>query len=115
MSNLKVGSNLIETSEREAELIPSDWTTRQVVLGTLVVILVVVGFLLIYTFRQMAVISFSGVVISMAIAPAVDWLNQHRLSRALSVILIYLILLVLLISFVLLMLEKVYRGSQLPA
>ena len=83
------------------------WTTRQVILGTLVVLLVVIGFLLIYRFRLMAVIVFSGIVVSMAIAPAVDWLHKHSLSRSLSVITIYLTLLTVLIASVILLVPPI--------
>ncbi len=95
---------MIEPSD---EIIPSTWTTRRVILGTLVVLLVVVGFLLLYRFRMVAVIIFSGVVVSMAIAPSVDWLHRHGLRRSLSVILIYLVLLVLLIGTMLLLVPPI--------
>ncbi|MBA3867544.1 MAG: AI-2E family transporter [Anaerolineae bacterium] len=87
----------------QPHLIPSTWTPRRIILGTLVVLLVIAGFLLLYRFRQVAVIVFSGIVISIAIAPSVDWLQKRGLPRSLSVILIYLVLLVLIvISLVLL-------------
>lgn len=50
----------------------SDWTPRQVIAGTLVVLSVVIGFLLFYRFRLVAIIVFSGIVVSMAMTPAVD-------------------------------------------
>lgn len=67
--------------------------------GTLVVLSVVIGFLLVYRFRVVAIIVFSGIVVSMAMTPAVAWLQRHRLPRALSVIVIYLVLLIALIGF----------------
>jgi len=78
-----------------------------VILGTLVVLLVVIGFLLFYRFRLVAVIVFSGVVVSMAMASGVDWLHRHRLPRSLSVIVIYLALLVLLIGFIVLLVPPI--------
>jgi predicted PurR-regulated permease PerM len=95
------------TIEPIVEITPSTWTTRRVILGTLVVLWVVVGFLLLFRFRLMAVIVFSGIVVSMAIAPGVDWLHRHGLRRSLSVILIYLALLVLLIGFILLLVPPI--------
>jgi predicted PurR-regulated permease PerM len=86
------------TLESGVEIIPSAWTPRRVILGTLVVLLVVVSFLLVFRFRMVAVMVFSGIVISMAIAPSVEWLRQRGLQRSLSVILIYLVLFVLLIG-----------------
>jgi predicted PurR-regulated permease PerM len=95
------------TPEAPTGMIPATWTTRRIILGTLVVLLVVVGFLLLYRFRLVAVIIFSGIVISMAIAPSVDWLHRHGLSRSLSVILIYLMLLTLLIGFIFLLVPPI--------
>jgi predicted PurR-regulated permease PerM len=88
-------------------MIPSTWTTRRIILGTLVVLLVVVGFLLLYRFRLVAVTTFSGIVISMAITPGVDWLHRHGLPRSLSVILIYLVLLALLIGSIVLLVPPI--------
>jgi predicted PurR-regulated permease PerM len=95
------------STEPSANVLPSTWTTRRVILATVVVLLVAVGFLLLYRFRAMILIVFAGIVVSMAMAPAVDWLQRHRLSRSVSVILIYLILLVLLIGFVVLLVPPI--------
>lgn len=64
------------------------------------VLVVAVGFLLLYRFRHVAVIVFSGIVISVTIAPSVNWLNKRGLPRSISVILLYLLLLTLIIVFV---------------
>jgi predicted PurR-regulated permease PerM len=88
-------------------MIPSTWTTRRIILGTLVVLMVVIGFLLFYRFRLVAVIVFSGIVVSMAIAPSVDWLHRHGLSRSLCVILIYLVLLVVIIGAIVLLVPPI--------
>src|SRR5512143_160114 len=85
----------------------SDWTPRQVIAGTLVVLSVVIGFLLFYRFRLVAIIVFSGIVVSMAMTPAVDWLQHHRLPRALSVIVIYLVLLIVLIGFIVVLIPPI--------
>ena len=95
------------STEPSASVIPSTWTTRRVILATLIVLLVVAGFLLLYRFRTMILIVFAGLVISMAMAPSVDWLQRHRLPRSLSVIVIYLILLVLLIGFIVLLVPPI--------
>ena len=95
------------TTEPPTGMIPSTWTTRRIILGTLVVLLVVVGFLLLYRFRLVAVIVFSGFVISTAIAPSVDWLHRRRLPRSLSIILIYLMLFVLLIGSIFLLVPPI--------
>src|SRR3954453_9726536 len=95
------------TIEPLAEITPSPWITRRVILGTLVVLSVVVGFLLLYHFRMVAVIIFSGIVVSMAITPSVDWLHRRGLRRSLSVILIYLVLLVLLVGAIFLLVPPI--------
>jgi predicted PurR-regulated permease PerM len=95
------------TPEPPGGTIPSTWTTRRIILGMLVVLLVVVGFLLLYRFRFVAVIVFSGIVISIAIAPSVNWLHRRGLSRSLSVILIYLVLMVLLIGSIILLVPPI--------
>jgi predicted PurR-regulated permease PerM len=82
-------------------------------MGTLVVLAVVVGFLLVYRFRIELIILFSGIVVSMAITPSVDWLQRHKLPRAVSVILIYLVLLVLLVLFFVLLVPPII--AQLSA
>jgi len=95
------------TPEPATGLIPATWTTRRIILGTLVVLLMVVGFLLLYRFLVVAVTIFSGIVISIAIAPSVDWLHRHGLPRALCVILIYLLLLVLIVGFIVLLVPPI--------
>jgi predicted PurR-regulated permease PerM len=95
------------TLETSTGMMPSTWTTRRIIVGTLVVLSVVVGFLLFYRFRLVAVIVFSGIVVSIAIAPSVNRLQRHGLSRSLSVILIYLVLLVLIIGFVVLLVPPI--------
>src|SRR5664279_701352 len=97
-----MGLSIMTTPEPATGLIPATWTTRRIILGTLVVLLMVVGFLLLYRFLPVAVTIFSGIVISVAIAPSVDWLHRHGLPRALCVILIYL-LLVLIVGFIVLL------------
>ena len=95
------------TNEAPTGIIPSSWTTHRIILGTLVVLLVVIGFLLLYRFRLVAVIIFSGIVISIAIAPSVEWLKQRGLPRSLSVILIYLVLLMLIIGAIVLLVPPI--------
>src|SRR5512141_1127964 len=108
-----IGFIVMTSTEPSANVIPSIWTTRRVILATLVVLLVVIGFLLVYRFRLVVVIVFSGVVVSMAMAPGVDWLHRHRLPRSLSVIVIYLALLVLLIGFIVVLIPPI--AEQLSA
>src|SRR5258708_21210804 len=66
------------------------WSARQVFEGTLVVIGVFLGFWLLY-FGRIALFSlFTAIVISTAIAPAVDWMRRRGLPAGAGVVLIYL-------------------------
>jgi predicted PurR-regulated permease PerM len=78
------------------------WTTRQVVVGTLFVIAVLLAFWLLYQFRLVVFILFIAIVLGTAIRPAVDWLHRRNIPRPAGVIVIYLLLLVLIAGFVLL-------------
>src|SRR5512135_3402124 len=92
------------------------WNTRRILWATLVVSWVVIGFLLLYRFRMVLFIVFAGIMVSMAMTPAVDWLHRHKLPRAVAVILIYLLLLSLLIVFVYLIAPQIIQqtGTVLP-
>jgi predicted PurR-regulated permease PerM len=65
-------------------------TTRKVIAGVLVILSVFLLFYLLYHFRTVAMLVFIGIVISISMAPVVDWLYTHKLPRSFSVILIYL-------------------------
>src|SRR5258708_30717987 len=68
------------------------WSARQVFEGTLVIVGVFLGFWLLY-FGRIALFSlFTAIVISTAIAPAVEWLRRHGLPAGAGVVLIYLLL-----------------------
>ena len=106
---------MTSTESPSATALP-DWTPRQVITGTLVVLSVVIGFLLAYRFRWVAIIVFSGIIVSMAMTPAVDWLQRHRLPRAFSVIMIYLVLLIMLIGFIVVLIPPIVEqlSTALP-
>ena len=53
------------------------WSTRQVVIATLMVVSILASFLLIYRFSRVFLIFFIAVVLSTAIRPVVNWLNQR--------------------------------------
>ncbi len=80
----------------------SRWTPRQVVVATLFIVTVGLTFWSLYRFRLVVFIFFVAVVLGTAIRPAVRWLNERGISRALGVALVYFLLLVLVVVFVLL-------------
>ncbi len=94
---------------KSSAFITNGWTTRRVVTGTLVVLSVIIGFTLLYRFRMVGIIAFTGIVVSIAIAPGVEWLHRHKLPRSLSVIVIYLMLLIVLIGFIYLIVPQIIQ------
>jgi predicted PurR-regulated permease PerM len=80
-----------------------DWTFRQVVWATLVLVFVALGFWLIYRFHQVFFILFISIVMGTVIRPVVTWLHQRGLPRIAGVTFIYLLLLALFIGFMLLL------------
>lgn len=77
-----------------------NWTNRQVIVGTLFVVAVVLGFWLLYELRTVIFILFVAIVLGTAIRPAVDWLNRRGLPRWAGVLLIFLLVLALLTGFI---------------
>jgi len=71
-------------------------TTRQLVIATLVVGVVALGFWLLFRFHQVILLLIAGVIISTALRPVVQWLRQRGLPPALSVLLIFGLMLVVL-------------------
>jgi predicted PurR-regulated permease PerM len=78
------------------------WTARQVVVGTLFVVTVLLGFWLLYEFRLVIFILFVAAFLGTAIRPAVDWLFRRNIPRPVGVIAIYLLLLLFIAGFVIL-------------
>lgn len=78
------------------------WPARQVVAATLVVVVVILGFVLLIREQLVLFSLFQAIVISTAIGPAVEWLNRRGLPRAAGVLLIYLALLAVVLVVVLL-------------
>jgi predicted PurR-regulated permease PerM len=67
------------------------WSTRQVVIATLFVASILGLFFLLYQFSQILFIFFLAIVLSIAIRPAVKWLNRRGVPRAAGVIVLYIV------------------------
>jgi predicted PurR-regulated permease PerM len=78
------------------------WTARQVVEATLVVLVVALGFLLLYRLYSIVFTLFIAIVISLAIRPLVDILSRRGLPRWAGISLVLLAILLALIAFVIL-------------
>ena len=68
------------------------WTTGQVVFATIFVVCVVLTFFLLYSLRIVLFLFFVAIVIGTAIRPAVEWLHRRGVSRAVGVIIIYVLI-----------------------
>lgn len=82
---------------------PYTWTFRRVMWATLVLVLVALGFWLLYRFYQVAFILFIAIVLGTVLRPVVTWLHRRGLPRIAGGILVYLLLLTLLIGFMFLL------------
>jgi predicted PurR-regulated permease PerM len=71
-------------------------SVRQLVTGTLVVGLVALAVWLLFRFNQILLILLAGIIISTALRPAVTWLRQRGLSAAVSVLILFAVMLVVL-------------------
>lgn len=78
----------------------ADWTPRQVVVATLVVVGILITFYLLFYFRLVLFALFTAILLSTAVRPVSEWLQSRGLSRPLSVTLIILVALVGLVAFV---------------
>ncbi|HLO16425.1 MAG TPA: AI-2E family transporter, partial [Anaerolineales bacterium] len=83
------------------------WTTSQVVLATLFVVCVFLTFWLLYSLRLVLFLFFVAIVLGTAIRPGVDWLHRRGISRAIGIIIIYILLAALVIGFLAMILPLV--------
>ncbi len=74
------------------------WIPRRIILMTLAVVAVLVGFYLLYRFTNVLFIVFVAAVLATAMRPAVLWLERHRIPQAGGILLIYALLIALTIG-----------------
>jgi predicted PurR-regulated permease PerM len=86
-----------------------DLTIRKIVAGVLVILSVLAMFMFVYYFRNEVVLVFAAIVISISMAPAVDWMRRHKLSPSLSVILIYVCLAIFFFGFIFLIVPQIMQ------
>lgn len=86
---------------------PSTWSPRQIMLATLFVALVVVGFWLLFRFRNVIFILFVGILIGTAVKPAVAWFGRRGVPRVQGQIMIYVLLLLVIVGFLVLALPLI--------
>ena len=87
------------------------WTFRRVMWATLVLVLVGLGFWLVFRFYQVVFLLFVAIILGTVIRPAVTWLQRKGLPRYVGGILFYSLVLILLVSFVLLLFPLIIEQS----
>ena len=68
------------------------WYPRRVIGATMVVLLVTIGFYLLYRFTNVLFVLFVSAVLATAIRPAVLWLERRHIPQRLGILLIYLLI-----------------------
>ena len=86
----------------------SNWTFRRVMLATIILVCVGLGFWLLYRFYQVIFILFIAIILGTVIRPVVHWLNQRGLPKAAGVLLVYVLVLALFIGFLVLLFPLVF-------
>jgi predicted PurR-regulated permease PerM len=95
---------------------PDHWTFRRVVSGTLVLVLVGLGFWLFYRFYQVVFMLFIAIVIGTVIRPLVTWLHHRGLPRIVGIMLVYLFLFSLFVGFMFLLFPLIVKqGTSITA
>jgi len=78
------------------------WTTRRIILATLVVVAVTLVFYLFLRFHLVLFSLFEAIVFRTAISPAVEWLQKRGVPRGVGIALIFLVIAVLMLFFLVL-------------
>ena len=86
----------------------NEWTFRRIVVATLALMGVGLGFWLLYRFYQVLFILFVAVILGTIIRPIATWLNRRGLSKVGGVIAVYVLLFALLTGFLLLLFPLVF-------
>lgn len=86
-------------------------TFRRIMWSTLLLVLLLFGFYLLYHFNQIIFVSFIAIVLGTVLRPIVNWLYSHKVPRFAGAIFVYLFLLILLIGFLLLLFPLIAEES----
>ena len=87
------------TSNGKTELHLPDLSAQQLILGTVIVGLVILGFWLVFRFYEVILLLMAGIVVSLALKPAVDRLKARGVPPAVAVGLLYGVMLIVAILF----------------
>jgi len=90
------------------------WTFRRIMVATLVLVCVALGFWLLYRYYQVIFILFVAIMLGTVIRPIVNWLYRRGIPRAAGVLIVYALLLAFVIGFILLLFPLVFdQGSAI--
>ena len=82
--------------------------------ATLILVIVALGFWLIYRFYQVAFILFISIVMGTVIRPIINWIQLRGLPRYVGIVLVSILLLTLLVGFVLLLFPMIIeQGTKM--
>lgn len=98
--------------DRAIDSQPVEWSTRRVIVATILITAVIVVFALILQFNAALFVLFLGIVLGMAVRPGVDWLHRQGLPRFAGVLIIYFALLILVALFALLVAPLILEQSR---
>jgi predicted PurR-regulated permease PerM len=92
------------------------WTFRRVMSATLILLLVVFGFWLIYRFYQVIFVFAVAILLGTVIRPAVGWLHRKGLPEIAGIIVIFVLLFAFLTGFMFLLFPLIIaQGSTIVA
>jgi predicted PurR-regulated permease PerM len=74
----------------------AQWTAGRILLGTLTVMGVGLGFLMLYRFYMVVFLFFAAYAVQVALEPVVLWLRRRHIRRGISVILVFIVLALLI-------------------
>lgn len=90
------------------------WSPRRVITATLVILLAIFSFWLLYRFRLVVFGVFEAVVFSTAVRPIVDWMQRRGIPRPAGAAFVFVLILTLLAGMVLLVLPLfTQQGSNI--
>jgi len=92
----------------------NQWTFRRVVVATLALVGVGLGFWLLYRFYQVLFILFVAIILGTIIRPISTWLNRSVFPKVGGVVMVYVVLFALLAGFLLLLFPLIFdQGSAI--
>lgn len=92
----------------------NQWTFRKIIVATLALVGVGLGFWLLYRFYQVVFILFVAIILGTIIRPIATWLNRRGLSKVGGVVAVYVLIFALLSGFLLLLFPLIFeQGSAI--